>query len=142
MNTDFAFICDYAEAGAKLNALGIGFDTLYARQVPFKHNHFSFVMQIRSTVVETGAKRLEVHIIDEDGKDILPPIRGSFNVQMKENTTQATGRIVVEFGNVEFKQYGTYSVRAAVEGIEMASIDFRVIEPPTPSGKPGPSQIV
>jgi hypothetical protein len=141
VNTDFAFICDYAEAGTKLNALGIGFDTLYARHVPVKHNHFSFVMQIRSTIVETGAKRLEVHIIDEDGKDILPPIMGSFNVQMKENTTQAVGRIVVEFGNMEFKQYGTYSVRAAVEGIEMASIDFRVVEPPSTPGQQSPGQI-
>lgn len=133
MNTDFAFICDYAEAGSKLNALGIGFDTLYARQVPVKHNHFSFVMQIRTTVIETRPKHLEVHLIDEDGKDIIPAINGTFAVQIREGSTEAIGRIVVEFGNVEFKQYGLYSVRAAVEGIEMASIDFRVIEPPPPA---------
>ncbi len=28
MDIDFAFICDYAEASAKLSALGIGFDRL------------------------------------------------------------------------------------------------------------------
>jgi len=132
MNTDFAFICDYAEASTKLNALGIGFDTLYARQVPVKHNHFSFVMQIRTSVIETRPKHLEVHLIDEDGLDIIPPINGTFSVQIRAGATEAVGRIVVEFGNVEFKQFGLYSVRAAVEGIEMASIDFRVAEPPAP----------
>lgn len=132
MNTDFAFICDYAEAAAKMNALGIGFDTIYALKVPAKHGHFSFVMQIRTTVVEVGEKSLEIHIIDADGKDIIPPVRSNIQIQAKEGTSEATARIVMEFGNVEFPHYGTYSVKAAIDGIEMSSIAFRVTEPPKP----------
>lgn len=132
MNTDFAFICDHAEAGVKINALGIGFDTIYAVKVPVKHGHFSFVMQIRTTVVEVGNKQLEIHIIDDDGKDIIPPVRNTIQLKMKEGSSEAVARIVMEFGNVEFPDYGTYSVKAAIDGIEMSSINFNVIQPPQP----------
>ena len=40
MQVDFAFICDYAEATNKINALGIGFDTIMAARVPTRHPHF------------------------------------------------------------------------------------------------------
>ena len=30
MTVDFAFVCDYAEVGGKINAMGIGFDTIFA----------------------------------------------------------------------------------------------------------------
>ena len=132
MNTDFAFVCDHAEAAAKINALGIGFDTIYATKVPVKHGHFSFVMQIRTTVVEVGEKLIEIHIIDDDGKDIIPPVRNKIQLQIKEGTTEAVARIVMEFGNVEFPHYGTYSVKAAIEGIEMSSVSFLVTQPPQP----------
>lgn len=132
MNTDFAFVCDHAEAGAKINALGIGFDTIYSVKVPAKHGHFSFVMQLRTTVVEVGQKRFEIHIIDADGKDIIPPVRNMIQLQMREGTSEAVARIVMEFANVEFPHYGTYSVKAAIDGIEMSSVDFRVAEPPKP----------
>ena len=40
MQVDFAFICDYAEATNKINALGIGFDTIMAQKAPVKHPSF------------------------------------------------------------------------------------------------------
>jgi hypothetical protein len=43
VDIDFAFICDYAEIGNKINALGIGFDTIHVQQIP----HFYLVAQIR-----------------------------------------------------------------------------------------------
>jgi hypothetical protein len=57
MNLDFAFICDYAEAGAKLKALGIGFDTIFAR------NYLSVICIFPSfynysSVTEAGKKEL------------------------------------------------------------------------------------
>ena len=132
LNIDFAFICDYAQAGPKINALGIGFDTIYAAKVPVKHAHFSLVMQIRASVVEIGTKKMTIHIIDEDGKDLIPPLNANFPVQPKENSTEAVGRVVMEFGNVEFPHYGSYSIRAVIEGMEMASINFNVAERPQP----------
>jgi hypothetical protein len=130
MNIDFAFICDFAEATGKLNALGIGFDTIYAPQMPARHPHFSLVLQLRTSTVEAGHKRIQVNVIDDDGKDVIPPVQTQVNIPRSEGGTHSMGRFVVEFGNLEFKQYGAYSVRVTVEGVEVASIPFRVVEPP------------
>lgn len=130
MNIDFAFICDYAEASGKLNALGIGFDTIYASQLPARHLHFSLVLQIRSTTVEAGQKKIQVNVIDEDGQDVIPAVQGQLNFPRAEGSAHSTGRFVLEFGNLEFKHYGSYLVPVAIEGVEVASLPFRVAERP------------
>ena len=130
MNIDFAFICDYAEAAGKISALGIGFDTIYAHQLPARHLHFSLVLQMRTSPVEAGQKHIQVNVIDEDGKDVIPPVQGQINVPRAEGSAYNVGRFVLEFGNLEFKHYGSYLVPIAIEGVEVASIPFRVMEPP------------
>lgn len=131
MKLDFAFICDYAEAAAKINALGIGFDTIYASQLPAKHPHFTFVAQIRASVTEAGQKNIEAQLIDEDGNSVVPPIKGQFNLPKTEGKTETMSRFVLHFHDVEFKRYGSYSVSVAIEGIEIASVPFRVSPPPS-----------
>ena len=130
MKLDFAFICDYAEVTQKINALGIGFDTIYAPQTPFKHRHFSLVVQLRASVVEAGQKNVEVHLIDEDGKDVIPALKGQFMIPKREGVTESLGRFVMEFGNIEFPRYGSYSISVTVEGMLMAEVPFRVSPPP------------
>ncbi len=136
MKADFAFICDFAEAAAKLNALGIGFDTIFATQLPVRHPHFSLVMQLRSSAAEAGHKRIQVNLMNDDGKDIIPPIQGNFNLPRTEGRLHSIGRFVMEFNSVEFITYGTYTVIVAVEGLEVASLPFRVAPPPQPQGSP------
>jgi hypothetical protein len=130
MEVDFAFICDFAEASGKLNALGIGFDTIYAQKMPVRHSHFSLVLQLRASILETGQKKIQVNLINEDGQDVISPVQGQFNIPIGEGGLPSIGRFVMEFGNVEFKEYGNYSVRVGIEGMEMASISFRVSQPP------------
>ena len=114
MKVDFAFLCDYAEAAVKLNALGIGFDTIYAPQTPCMHPHFSLVFQLRSSVIEAGQKEVEIHLIDEDGKDVTAPIQRQIHIP-RGNAADVIGRVVMEFVNIEFMRYGSYSVRVAVD---------------------------
>ncbi len=130
MKLDFAFICDYAEVAGKINALGIGFDTIYAPSVPCKHSVFFLVIQLKANVVEAGEKNLEVRLIDEDGKDIIPVIKGKFMVQKPAAGTESIGRIAVAFNNVEFPRYGSYSLHAVVEGLEMVDVPLRISPPP------------
>lgn len=137
MQVDYAFICDYAEARDKVNALGIGFDTIYAQKLPARHPHFSVVTQLRFSLTETGSKSVVVHLIDADGKGVIPPLNGNIMVNPPPaGTLESTARLVMEFGNVEFKEYGNYSVRVNVEGREVVSIPIRIAEPPrTGQGK-------
>jgi len=131
MHVDYAFICDYAEARDKVNALGIGFDTIFAPQLPARHRHFYVVVQLRFGVTEVGTKDVAIHLIDADGNDVMPPINGQLQVNppplgMLENTA----RLTMDFGNIEFRNYGNYSVRVSIDRQEVVSIPLRVAEPP------------
>lgn len=130
MNCDFAFVCDYAEITGKINALGIGFDTIHAPKIPCKHPHFFLVMQLRANVAEAGEKKLEVRLIDEDGKDIIPTLRRKFIIPKPVAGTESIGRIAIGFKDVEFPRYGSYSLHAVVEGHEMVRIPLKVSPPP------------
>jgi hypothetical protein len=135
LKVDFAFLCDYAEAAVKLNALGIGFDTIYSQRIPCMHPHFSLVFQLRSSVVEAGQKDVEIHLIDEDGTDVAKPIQRPITIP-RGNTAEVIGRVVMEFVNIEFKRYGSYSVRVAIDRNEVIELIFRVV--PAPAGTPQP----
>ncbi len=130
MVVDFAFICDYAEVTGKINALGIGFDTIYAPKIPCKHPSFFLVLQLRASVVEAGEKTLEVRLIDEDGNDIIPTLKGKFDIPKTAAGTESIGRIAMQFHNVEFPRYGSYSLHAVVEGLEMVRVPLKVSLPP------------
>lgn len=131
MHVDYAFICDFAEAKDKVNALGIGFDRIYAPKVPAKHPHFSIVLQLKFNRTEAGTKDVRVHLTDADGMDVIPPIKGQLVVNAPPpGVLEATTRMVMEFGNVEFKKYGDYAVRVNIGGQEIASMPISISVPP------------
>ena len=134
MNVDFAFICDYADVTNKINALGIGFDTIFAPKVPTKHPTFFVVLQLRSNLVEAGEKNLEVYLIDEDGKEIVPPLKTKFNIPKPQSGMESIGRLAMRFDNTEFPKYGSYSLHVVVEGHEMVRIPLKIS--PLPSAEP------
>ncbi len=131
MNIDFAFVCDYADVTGKINALGIGFDTISAPKMPTRHPTFFLVLQLRVNVVEAGEKNLEVHLIDEDGKEIVPPLKAKFDIPRPQAGTESIGRIAMRFDNTEFPKYGSYSLHIVVEGHEMVRIPLKVSPPPS-----------
>ena len=136
MKIDFAFICDYAEAREKVNALGIGFEKLIAAEVPVKHPHFSVVVQVKFTRTEGGNKDVQVHLTDADGADVIPVINGKIVVgPTPPGIMEYTTRLVMEFNNVEFKNYGDYAVRVNIGGQEVVSIPLNIAPPPQ---KPAP----
>lgn len=140
MKVDFAFVCDYAAATGKLNAMGIGFDTIFATKVPCKHNHFSYVIQLRANVVEAGQKNLEVHLIDEDGHDVVQPLKGQVAIPKIEGTTETRATVVLEFNNVEFPRYAFYSLNATIDGLQVSEVPLRVSPPPpAPQAPPAPA---
>ena len=133
MKIDFAFICDYAEAREKINALGIGFDRIYAKNVPVKHPHFSVVVQLKFNRTEAGTKDVRVHLTDADGTDVIPPIKGNIVVNAPPTgILEGTTRMVMEFAGVEFKNYGDYAVRVNIATQEVVSIPISIAPPPAP----------
>jgi len=129
---DFAFICDYAEVSNKINALGIGFDTIFATKVPIKHRSFTLVFKLRANIVEAGEKNIRISLIDEDGKNIIPDMNAKIAINRPPEGLESKAQIAIGFDNVEFPKYGSYSLHVVVEGTDMISIPIRVSPPPRP----------
>jgi hypothetical protein len=135
MKPVFAFICDYAEIHNKINALGIGFDTITAKKVPYTHPLFFLVIQLRATVVEVGEWPFRVDLIDYSGQSIIPPLESKITVARPQDGSERTLRVAMRLNNVRFPRYDTYSIRVGVGPNEVADIPLRVVPfPPTPEG--------
>ena len=131
MDIDIAFICDYAQVAAKIDALGIGFDTIYGTQLPVTHRHFDLVAKIRASSAETGDKDMVVSLIDADGADVIPPITGNMHIPpAPAGVTETNANVLIGFDNVEFPKFSQYSIHVVIQGREMVRIPLKVAEPP------------
>lgn len=132
MDVNFGFLCDYADnTTGKLTAIGIGFDTMYAPSEPATHRQFFAVLSVNFTSVERGQKDISLHIIDADGKDVIPP--RDFTVAVQAPTpgwSFRTQRIVMGLGNVTFPTFGDYSVIYLIGGQEIHRMPLKVSPPP------------
>jgi len=131
MECKFAFLCDYAEeAGGKLHAVGIGWDTIYT-QVPAIYPMLCFVASVHGTIAESGTKEVMLRIIDADGEDVVPPQQQSLPFAV--NLPQLYGRInfVIQLAGLTFKKHGSYAIHLLVQGNEMGPVAFNVSPPPT-----------
>jgi hypothetical protein len=126
MKVDFAFLCDYAETTQKINAMGIGIDNIYSQTLPVKYPSFFLVFQLRVNTVEIGEKDLKVHIIDDDGKSIVPEINFKFTVSRPLSGIESISRVAVRFNNVDFPKYGTYAIHGIVDGNDVISLPLTI----------------
>lgn len=131
MRVEFAFICDYADAGVKIAALGIGFDTIMAREVPVTHPHFHLVAQFRASVAETGEKELVIRLIDADGGDVMPAVTVKINVSPPpQGLTETVARLALGLNGVRFTKFGEYAIHVVLQGQEIIRIPLRVTRAP------------
>ena len=133
MHVDFGFICDYAEVGNKINALGIGFDTIRAAQVPYVHPLFHLVVQLRGNVTEAGSKKVKLTMIDADGNELMHPQEGELALARPEAGTEALARMNFVLRNIRFPHYGPYSLHVGVDGHDMHEARLNVVKPPAPT---------
>ncbi len=131
MQLDFAFLCDYADAGNKINALGIGFDTIFAKEAPAMHPLFFVVVQLRASAAEVGNQPFTLHLIDADGANVMDPIQASLNIApppagVRENIA----RLAIRLNNINFPKFSDYAVRVLIQGREVASLPIRVAKTP------------
>ncbi len=135
MECKFAFLCDFAEeSGGKLHAIGIGWDTIYARIPPGGvsiHSMMTFVASIRGTIAESGTKEVMLRLIDADGEDVLPPQQQNIPFAVKAPQLSGNMNFVVQLGGVPFKKYGAYALHLLVQGNEMGPVVFNVSPLPT-----------
>ena len=128
----YSFLCDFADnSGAKLTAVGIGFDTIYARSVPATHLSLYSVLSLRFSSVETGSKQISLVLVDADGNLLGAQVDGAIQVNTPSpGYTYRTARIVMALFNIRFSSFGDYAVVWTVDGHEVARNPVKVAEPP------------
>ena len=126
MECDFAFLCDFAEQDRKLHAVGIGWETIQATNLPHRQPNMGIVARLRGSVAESGTKDVSVRLIDADGEDVINAI----HQQLKFEPRGLEGHVnlVVQLTNVQFKSYGAYAVYVTVGGEQKARLSFNVME--------------
>jgi uncharacterized protein DUF6941 len=123
-------LCDAAaDYIGRLSILGV-FDTIFAPQVPAVHPHCSVALRMRFAKIESGAHKLTLHIVDEDGKLVIPTIEGAFNVEMPANSEMASANLVLNIGQLKLESYGEYGINLAIDSIEQGSLPFWLKPPP------------
>lgn len=134
LDVNFAFLCDYADqSGGKMTAVGIGFDTIYAVKVPATHPLFFSVISIKFSSTEVGQKRIGMYLIDEDGKNIVPPMDATINVaHPPPGFLYRNQRIALAMHRVTFPRHGDYSICWLLDGQEIKTVHIKVAPPPAP----------
>ena len=132
MNVEYAFLCDYADPGPKLTAVGIGIDSIYAPSVPAQHPQLFAVLCLRFSLNETRrARSFEMFLQDADGRDVIPPIQVSAEVPAPaEGMTHSAHRLVHGMYGLNFQKFGDYQVVWVMDGTEVHAVHFRVVQPP------------
>ena len=130
LNIEIFTLCDAAaDYQGRLNILGV-FDTIFAAQFPAVHPFCSVALRIRFPSIEQGEHQLKMHIVDDDGTLLMPPLEGKFKVEMPGNSRMGAINLVLNLGQLRFAKLGEYSIDLAIDGREDASLKFWVKEPP------------
>ena len=134
MEVNFAFLCDYADqSGGKMTAVGIGIDTIYTAKVPVQHSLFYSIISLKFSATEAGPKQVGMHLIDADGKSVVPPLDATINVgSPPPGLLYRNQNIVLAMRRVTFPDYGEYTVSWLVGGQEIKTVPLRVAPPLAP----------
>ncbi len=104
---------------------------MYAPSLPLIHPMMSFVARVRGTIAEVGTKSVVLRLIDADGHDVIPPLEQQVPFDVRPPQLEGRINLVIMLGGLQFKKYGAYAFHLVVQGNDMGSTRFHVMEPPT-----------
>lgn len=146
-----AFLCDSIEGvGGKLYAIGIGWNSIGAMQLPTRHPRIGVGLVIHTPYTATNQPHeVLVQIEDQEGNAIslgdatpgadprtiedgkLVRLGGQFNVGRPPGLAVGDEQVVtfaLQFDGVEFQVPGLYSVIVTVDGSQEARLPFRLLQ--------------
>lgn len=126
MDIEIFTLCDgAADYNGRLNILGV-FDTIHAAQLPAVHPFCAVALRIRVDSTERGPHRLALHIVDQDGNAVMPPLEGEFHIGLPENQPLGSINLVLNLGGLPVKRYGIHEVKLVLDGQVKGEVPFWV----------------
>ena len=131
MEIEVFTLCDAAaDYQGRLNILGI-FDTIFASNLPTTHPYCSVALRLRLRKTEEGKHTFTVHIVDNDGNMVVPPLNGEFGIQLAANNRQGAINLVLNLQGLIFNRYGEHAINLAVDSHELGSLPFWIRQQPS-----------
>ena len=128
MNIEAFLLCDCAtqDRQGKLNVLG-AFDNIFIAQVPYIHPACTVAGRIRFSKIEEGDHKIQINIIDEDGKEIGPKkLEGHLSVRLGNDVGSGAFNFILNFQRIKFENFGQYRIDLAIDGRQEGSLPFYV----------------
>ena len=129
MDIDFAFHCDPAEKAGKVSAPGIGFDTIYAAELPKRDHRPRAVARFSDQETEAGRQPVQSDIIAADGGEPVR-IKGAIEIPGPNTRVETAKNPILNLDDPEIGRRGPHLVHIPLEGIGIKRIGFNVLEPP------------
>ncbi|NIR43904.1 MAG: hypothetical protein GWN99_08055 [Gemmatimonadetes bacterium] len=132
MEIDLAVVADAANVSqeGKLNVMGV-FDTIWAREFPFRHAAMVFVLRVRADFTEQGDHGLVVRLMDADGGQLFKA-EGPLKVPQGTPGRPLKPHVILGLAGITFQRPGDYSFEVMLDGDHLKSIPLHVMKAPTP----------
>jgi len=120
MKIDIAAICDAATVeGGKFNLLGV-FDTFFTEQFPLVYPYCSIAFKVRLEEKDERPKKFKMKIVDENGKEVLPPAETEVNYYKKKPSTKdpnkGTLNLAFSIAGLKLEKAGVYKIQLSKNG--------------------------
>ncbi|MFA5866227.1 MAG: hypothetical protein WC975_16265 [Phycisphaerae bacterium] len=128
MNVEIFSLCDAATNDfGKINMLG-AFDTLRVEKLPAVHPQCAIALRVRFRNIEQGQHKVTVSIVDEDGKNVIPPMQGGVNVVIPEGQSSVSINMLLTIQGLKIEKFGEHSIDLAIDGRQESSLPLFVTE--------------
>src|SRR5882724_744372 len=115
MQVQVAVICDAAtESYGKLNLLG-AFDVINAHQFPWVGPPCSIALRMTFNTADEGPHKLQINLVDDDGKRVMPSIDLAVEVKIPEDNHFVNYNFIV-VQQLSFERPGYYAVDITFDG--------------------------
>ena len=129
MEIQFALLADSVNETkeGKLNIMGV-FDRIFCRGFPAQHRNMSLVLMITGTFRDVGKHRLQISLVNGDGKRIsgepMPTI--PFRMQAPGPGKAPRHRAVVHIQDTPFLEEDDYEIRISVDDRHLGTVPITV----------------
>lgn len=129
MEKEIFTLCDFAqESSGKLTVIG-SFDAISAGQVPFLYPHCSIAAKLRFSAKEAGKHKGHISFKGPKGTPVIPNINFEPNVVMPPGAEYSTAHIVLNFGNIQIREFGKYRIELFIDDDWTTGLTLSVNKP-------------
>ena len=135
MKTEAFLLCDDAtNQQGKLNVLG-AFDNIFARKTPVVHSACAIACRARFDRTEEGEHNIRLNVVDTDGKDIMPPMKGNIKVRIGPDVESTAVNLILNLQRMRLERFGEYQIDLYVDEAHAATLPFYVRQLPERQGQ-------